>query len=237
MVQTGCSPLTEKADLGDSGLLTGSGGIVAVDNARQQIVVSFRGNNNLRNFLEDIFLLKEPCGFGGEGCKIHTGILNSWKELSSKLLSSFQTALSQYPTYQVVVTGHSSGGALATYAAAYFKGMGLAPDLYTYGANAAGNPAFAEFASRQPGQVFRITHLDDVGPKLPPLILGFAHPSPEYWIYKGSEIATSYAPSDIKICEGYTSLKCNGGTLIPGLIPHFFYFGSIYGCAGIFFQP
>lgn len=47
-----------------------------------------------------------------------------------------------------------------------------------------GNKALAEYITSQ-GSLYRTTHTNDIVTKLPPIVFGFAHPSPEYHITSG----------------------------------------------------
>ena len=57
------------------------------------------------------------------GCQVHTGFWNAWKEARPKVLPALQKAVAANPKYQVVVTGHSLGAAIATLAAAELRNL------------------------------------------------------------------------------------------------------------------
>lgn len=151
------------------------------------------------------------------------------------MLSAVSAARALHPSFGVVVTGHSLGGAVATIAAAYLRQQpASAPttvDLITYGSPRVGNNAFAGFVTAQPGAEFRVTHLDDPVPKLPPIEFGYRHTSPEYWLSTGGATTTDYGVADVKVCQGSADLGCNAGT--PGLNAeaHLYYFEAIAGCS------
>lgn len=141
-----------------------------------------------------------------------------------------RAALQANPSYKLVVTGHSLGGAVATIAAASLRAAGLPCDLYTYGSPRVGNAAFAQFVTDQAGAEFRVTHTDDPVPRLPPILFGYRHVSPEYWIYAGSGGAGASA-ADIKVCAGTANTDCNAGTSGLDAAAHGQYFGPIAGCS------
>lgn len=75
-----------------------------------------------------------------------------------------------------------------------------------------GNLAFAEFVTAQAGDEYRATHYDDPVPRLPPIVLGYYHTSPEYWLEAGPATNIDYTISDIAVCVGYANTSCNAGT-------------------------
>lgn len=84
--------------------------------------------------------------------------------------------------------------------------------MYTVGSPRVGNLAFAEFVTAQTGAEYRATHYDDPVPRLPPIVLGYFHTSPEYWLAAGPATNIDYAISGIDICTGYANTSCNAGT-------------------------
>lgn len=146
-------------------------------------------------------------------------------------MSGVKAARAQYPSYKIVVTGHSLGGAIATVATANLRAAGIANiDMYTYGSPRVGNAAFVDFVSAQPGLEIRVTHLDDPVPRLPPIIFGYRHTSPEYWLSTGDATTVNYGTADVKVCTGNANTGCNAGTLGLDADAHNYYLGPIAGC-------
>lgn len=168
------------------------------------------------------------------GCQIHTGFGAAWSEVSSAVTSGVAAAKKANPSYTVVATGHSLGGAVATLAAAYLRASGTAVDLYTYGSPRVGNDVFANFVSAQSGLEIRVTHLDDPVPRLPPLLFSYRHTSPEYWLSNGGATTTAYGVSDVKVCTGSANTDCNAGTGGLDIDAHLYYLGPITGCSSGF---
>lgn len=130
------------------------------------------------------------------------------------------------------MTGHSLGAAVATIAAATLRKQqpSASIDLFTYGSPRVGNAAFADFVTAQAGAEFRVTHLDDPVPRLPPAEFGYRHTSPEYWLSTGTATTTDYGVADVKVCQG-TDTSCNAGTLGLNTDAHLYYFEAIAGCS------
>lgn len=90
---------------------------------------------------------------------------------------------------------------------------------------------FANYITSQPGSEHRITHLNDPVPRLPPILFGFRHVSPEYWLSTGTASTSVYTPADIKVCEGIANVECNAGSKGIDLNAHLTYLGPIQVCA------
>jgi hypothetical protein len=93
--------------------------IVGYDSASNSIITSFRGSDNIKNWLEDANFIKSDYGHSGcSNCKVHSGFINCYNSLKDSLNSYLKNTM--YPTYsgaKVVVTGHSLGAAESMFAA------------------------------------------------------------------------------------------------------------------------
>ncbi|RPA97725.1 alpha/beta-hydrolase [Choiromyces venosus 120613-1] len=186
-------------------------GIVARDDTRKTITVVFRGSKSLKNWFANVRLLWKDASTFCSGCKLHSGFYNAFIEAFPPILASVNTLRAQYPSYKIAVTGHSLGGALATITATEFRRLGYTTELYTYGAPRVGNDKFSTFVSQSSGN-FRVTHLNDPVPRLPPVAMGYYHISPEYWISRGD---SNIKASDVEI---YYGILNTGGNTGHGLI-------------------
>ncbi|KAG0126301.1 Alpha/Beta hydrolase protein [Tuber indicum] len=205
-------------------------GIVARDDTRRTITVSYRGTQSLGNWFANVQIHWSDASVYCSSCKLHTGFHNAFRLAFPPILASVNSLRAQYPSYKLVVTGHSFGGALATITATEFRRLGYATELYTYGAPRVGNDKFCLFVSRSSGN-YRVTHLNDPVPRLPPVALGYYHISPEYWISRGD---TNIKAGDVQIYEGILNTGGNTGqSFIPPNItahPGYFLPVGISGC-------
>lgn len=205
-------------------------GFVATDTTNQLIVLSFRGSRSVRNWITNV-QFPDVTTTICSNCNASTGFWNSWLEAQSKVLNAVNSARAQYPNYKVVSTGHSLGGALATIAAGVLRSRGIRTDLYTYGAPKVGLSGLAQYlTSTSLGETFRVTHKDDPVPRLPPALLGYRHPSPEYYITSGNTAPPTTA--DINRLTGLLNLAGNEGNLGFSVDSHVYYFGRISACEG-----
>lgn len=183
----GNCPLVQSSDVisvyeFQNSLVTDVTGYVAIDNTRSLTVIAFRGSKSVRNFVADADFPVTPTDIC-PSCTAHAGFWNSWLEARSGVMAALKTAAASHPDNRVIVVGHSLGGAIADFAAAEVRKSGVTADLYTYGAPRIAGKALSDFITNQNmGGNYRVTHKNDPVPRLPPVVLGFVHISPEYYI-------------------------------------------------------
>lgn len=216
-----------------AGVISGLSAFVAVDPAQKAVVVSVRGSSNIQNWITNLNFGFTSCPSGfPSGCSMHSGFKSAWEEISSAVVSAVNSGLSSNPSYKVVVTGHSLGGAVGTIAGAHLRRtLSKSIDIYTYGSPRVGNSDFANYISTQSGSHYRITHGSDPVPRLPPALLGFRHTTPEYWIAAGAANDGVWAADEVSVCTGTSNLSCNGGTILLDIDAHLNYFQSLGGCS------
>eukprot|EP00928_Gymnodinium_smaydae_P073994 TRINITY_DN5707_c0_g2_i1.p1 TRINITY_DN5707_c0_g2~~TRINITY_DN5707_c0_g2_i1.p1 ORF type:complete len:366 (-),score=50.19 TRINITY_DN5707_c0_g2_i1:339-1394(-) len=147
----------------------------------RRCVVSFRGSNNMKNWLADARVWTRKLDDTPEakwcpaGCEVHRGFRSAYHELRTHL---YGAVLGSFKCKEVHFVGHSLGAAVATLAAADFRGsdemrgVGVRiPPAWLFGPPQVGNAAFAAAfaalvrADEQPGSI-RIINQYDVVPSL-----------------------------------------------------------------------
>ncbi|RAL08914.1 lipase family protein [Aspergillus homomorphus CBS 101889] len=214
----------ETAEFGDTA------GFIAVDATNKAIIVSFRGSHDLSNWIANIDFGLTDASSICSGCEIHSGFWKAWETVASTITAKIEAALTSHADYELVFTGHSLGAALAAVAATVLRNDGYTVDLYNFGQPRIGNLALADYITNQnKGSNYRVTHEDDIVPKLPPKLLGYHHFSPEYWITSDSGVTVT--TSDITEVVGVDSKSGNDGTLLDSVSAHRYYFGYISKCS------
>jgi len=211
-------------------LITDTNGFIARDNKRKEIVVAFRGSQQLLDIITDFSISLVPLespGMSGVGhARVHVGFLTAYNSVASHVISAMRSQLAAHPDYSVVVTGHSLGGALASIA-----GLSLKVNfpeamvkLYTFGQPRTGDSVYAELVESSLGvsNIFRGVHTFDGVPTMVPLVFGYRHHSTEYWQFTEPAEATY-----VQRCIGPEDPLCSN-SIPTGMInlPHLVYFGQ-----------
>lgn len=112
--------------------------------------------------------------------------------------------------------------------------MFLKLDIYTFGSPRIGNAALVRYIYNQTGKTYRLTHYNDLVPRVPPMFWPFCyrHTAPEYWLGAGPDERTSYSADQVQICQGSADDGCSAGRWTPSITSHLFYFVAISHCGG-----
>ncbi|OKL57345.1 hypothetical protein UA08_07645 [Talaromyces atroroseus] len=214
----------ETNDYGDTA------GYIAVDTTNGYIILTFRGSDSLENWIADLTFKLIDASDICSGCEVHDGFWKSWETVADDITSQIESAVETYPDYTLIATGHSLGAALAAIAATVLRLDGYTVELYNYGQPRIGNLALADYiTSESMGTNYRVTHTDDIVPKVPPELLGYAHFSPEYWITSGNDVTVTDA--DVNEVVGVDSTAGNDGTTDDSVEAHRWYFVHISACS------
>jgi pimeloyl-ACP methyl ester carboxylesterase len=103
-------------------------GFVAADNTNKLVVISFRGSVSEDNFIADVNYTRVESDLC-PNCLVHRGFWFSWTEARNQTLTALMSIAKAYPSYKVVVTGHSLGAAIATFCAAEVRKLGYEASL------------------------------------------------------------------------------------------------------------
>lgn len=185
----------------------------------------FRGTYSLTNTIVDLSARLQPYvpyTGGGNGtkcsnCTVHAGFMASWENARSTVFPHVLAAQKEHPDYDLVLVGHSLGGAVAALAGLEMQSRGWKPQVTTFGEPRVGNGPFAEFLDELFGlygrptdrgkqlKFRRVTHVDDPVPLLPMEELGYKMHGGEIYISK-SPIPPSI--TDIHLCDGDQDARC-----------------------------
>jgi len=251
----GACPLVESASTNITTSFQAGGsrtrGYIATDDTNKMIVVAFQGTSpfdeNIRDIVTDLNIDRVQTNFCGtankaDGCEVHEGFRNAAIDAQDVVKRGVASALVAHPGYRVVVTGHSLGGAVAALTATLLRNAGQVTDLYTFGQPHIGTADISNFIQSQApalGTNNRVTHFNDIVPKIPDHKLGgWGHFYPEYFITIDEGIQTA---ANIQVVNGkvFTEAGNEGteskfgpiGEIVEGLSAHGEYFGEISACS------
>lgn len=233
---------------------TGAQAFVLYNPTSNTIVVSFRGSDNLPNWIYDLdFFQIKYSDFDCSGpatmnatekiCKVHRGFLDVYHSVSVGLIKAVQSLYATYPNASVLVTGHSLGAAVSILAAVDLvkvleksSGPSLSLQLYNFGEPRVGNPAWAYWvhnsvfgSAEESSKVqYRVTHKHDPVPLIPLLQWDFLHTPHEVW-YDNDLAGNNFRDCvDTYSLEDPLCIDSTGYDVNP--LDHLLYLGVRSGC-------
>lgn len=135
--------------------------------SKSQIYVVYRGSTSIIDWLNNLDAILTTYSSCSK-CEVHKGFYGAEQAVIGSVISNVQKLIKQFPSYEVVVSGHSLGAALATLTALDLLSAGiLNVRLFHFGSPRVGNTAFANYASSKLIDHNRNTHYKDIVPHCP----------------------------------------------------------------------
>ena len=195
-------------------------GYVGYHTGQKNIYVAFRGSESIQNWVDnlDVKLTDYPLC---DGCEVHDGFYRAMTHCYDDVLKNVQQLQSQYPSYSVVVTGHSLGAALSLLTGLNLMDSGINNVMmWNYGSPRVGNTELATYASSKMSSHHRVTHHKDMVVHVP-MHERFTHIDGEW-----------YQPDDsitIQECSGFEDHDCSYQWHITSIDDHLYYLGLHLG--------
>lgn len=202
-------------------------GYIGILPTTKSIYVVLRGSSSTMNWLDDFEVKLVPYNTFPEcNCNVHYGFYNSALGVANKTIDTIKILRLQYPTYSVVVTGHSYGAAVGQLLAMELERKGINIKLYDYGQPRVGDAKYAAFVNAKIPEYYRTTHNRDVVPHLPPIEgFGYLHSCRE--IFEDANglltLCSGINCEDLKCANQYKLTQTNSDD-------HLYYLGHRVSC-------
>ncbi|KAJ1750502.1 26S proteasome regulatory subunit rpn6 [Coemansia sp. RSA 989] len=162
-------------------------GYVAHNDYTRIIVVAFRGSADAEDWVQDSEFAFDPWPPHLPGSMVHHGFLSAYQSVAPNVTNIVAQLAARYPSYKMVFTGHSLGGAETVLCAVDM--LSQHPELkhrmyiYTYGMPRIGNEVWASSIEALDMPIYRVVYENDLVPHIPFQWLGYMHFSQEVWIH------------------------------------------------------
>ncbi|CAJ0949817.1 unnamed protein product, partial [Mesorhabditis belari] len=187
-------------------------GYTAVSDSMKAIILSFRGTDGdmqLALELLESFRKMIPFNGGGADYYFYNGFISVWY---GGMKDDFLTLRQQNPDYEIWITGHSLGAAIAAIASDYLA-IHYQPNMdkfkvITFGEPRVGNQSYAISHDQQFIHSFRVVHNRDLVTQLPLQDMGYHHHGIEVFYPNKMAVNDTY-----KICVQQEDKNCQDGQL------------------------
>ena len=191
------------------------------------IYVALRGSSSVINWLDDLEVRLVPyTTFPECNCNVHTGFYKSALGVINKTIDTVKLLKKIYPTYSVVVTGHSYGASVGQLLAMELIKEGITVKLYNYGQPRVGDDKYAAFVNTKISEYWRTTHNKDIVPHVPPITsFGYLHSCREIFedINGNLNICSAINCEDPKCADQFSLSETNADD-------HLYYLGHRVSC-------
>lgn len=144
-------------------------GYIGVLPSTKSIYVVIRGSSSKMNWLDDFEVRRvDYITYPDCDCTVHNGFYRSALGVSNYTINSVKTLQKTYPSYSIVVTGHSYGASCGQLLAMELERNGIKTKLYDFGQPRVGDSKYAAFVNKIISEYWRATHNKDTVPHVPP---------------------------------------------------------------------
>lgn len=215
-------------------------GFVGVAPDLNAIVIAFRGTqgNSIQNWIEDLYWKQLDIDYPDmPDAMVHHGFYSAYYNttIRSGILEAIERAKGLYGNIEIMITGHSMGGAMAA-----FCGLDLVVNykihnvqVMTFGQPRIGNTAFSSRYSKLVPNTIRVTNKHDIVPHLPPYYphltqKTYHHFPREVWLYDSGFGSLIYPVE--KVCDDSgEDPDCSRSVVGSSIWDHLEYYGVELG--------
>ncbi|KAL5541803.1 hypothetical protein UlMin_009513 [Ulmus minor] len=214
---------------------------VGVAENLNSIVIAFRGTqeHSIQNWIEDLYWKQLDVNYPGmPDAMVHHGFYSAYHNttIRSGILNAVKRAKEYYGDINTIVTGHSMGGAMASFCGLDLKVNCEAGNVQviTFGQPRIGNAAFASYYYDILPNTIRVTHEHDIVPHLPPYYYYFPqktyhHFPTEVWLYNIGVGSLVYRVE--KVCDDSgEDPSCSRSVTGNSITDHLVYYGVELMC-------
>ncbi|KAI8326210.1 alpha/beta-hydrolase [Martensiomyces pterosporus] len=164
-----------------------SDGYIAIHHPDEEIVVAWAGTHRYRALVMDMAVFTLPY-LQGEDMGVHGGFRDAVRGVIGRVKTCLERLANDYPSYTVIFTGHSKGGAEAALSALdlvrRIDGLQGRVRVWTFGQPRLGDAKFASHYNRVLGNVtYRVVSEADPVVAVPPrLLFDYCHHDLEVWL-------------------------------------------------------
>ncbi|CBI26104.3 unnamed protein product, partial [Vitis vinifera] len=202
------------------------------------VIIAFRGTqeHSIQNWVEDLYWKQLDLNYPGmPDAMVHHGFYYAYHNTTIRpgVLNAVKRAREIYGNVPIMVTGHSMGGAMAS-----FCGLDLIVNheaenvqVMTFGQPRIGNAVFVSYYSELVPNTIRVTNEHDIVPHLPPYYSYFPqktyhHFPREVWLYNIGLGSLVYTVE--KECDGSgEDPTCSRSVAGNSIADHLEYYGVI----------
>jgi len=199
-------------------------GYIGYLSSKKSIYVALRGSSS--KLLDDIEVkLVDYTTWSMCGCKVHYGFYRSALSVTNKTVETISLLKKRFPTYSVIMTGHSYGASTVQLLAMELEKKGINVEIYNYGQPRVGDVKYAGFVNTVINDYWRFTHNKDIVPHVPPKV-GYLHSCREVFedVTGELQLCSETNCEDPKCANQYSLTQTNTDD-------HSYYLGRRIDCA------
>ncbi|XAR54525.1 Triacylglycerol lipase [Bertholletia excelsa] len=193
---------------------------------------------SIQNWIADLYWKELDLNYPGmPDAMVHHGFYSAYHNTTMRpgVINAVKRTKQLYGEIDIMVTGHSMGGAMAAFCGldltVNFKAQNV--KVMTFGQPRIGNTAFASYYNELVPNTIRVTHENDIVPHLPPYCphltqKTYHHFPREVWLYTDGIGILSYPVE--KECDGSgEDPSCSRSVFGDSIIDHLEYYGIDLG--------